>query len=396
MGQYFRNEMHDEFGTWPLGYLANGGPGVGVIAAVGAAVGDGDDTAFHEAWMAAGNRFAAEAEACGTPASAGRAWLWAAACFATSYHPLFGAPVDPRLVAAFRAQIAAFDRGLALRPHPVPPMRIPWQDTTMPAYLLPAVGRETERRPLVILTNGYDATVTEMYFAIGAAVAERGFHCLMFDGPGQGEMLIEQGIPMRPDWEAVVPAVVDFALTLPGVDPDRIALSGWSLGGYLALRAATGEPRLAAVVADPGLRAVLSPGALPPPVLELTRHAEAGTLTESVLEAALKLSPRLRWTLMKRGMWVHGSTSLGAYFHAATAMTLEGRIGAIGCPVLLTQAENDHLGGGAGALAAEITAPVTLLRFTAAEGAGEHCEMRNRPLANQRILDWLAEIFGEA
>ena len=36
----------------------------------------------------------------------------------------------------------------------------------------------------------------------------------------------------------------------------RIALYGLSLGGYLALRAASSEPRLAACIADPGLRAV--------------------------------------------------------------------------------------------------------------------------------------------
>jgi dienelactone hydrolase len=56
----------------------------------------------------------------------------------------------------------------------------------------------------------------------------------------------------RPDWETVVRAVVDFALTLPGVNRSRIALAGWSFGGYLAPRAASGEPRLAALIADPG------------------------------------------------------------------------------------------------------------------------------------------------
>ena len=35
-------------------------------------------------------------------------------------------------------------------------------------------------------------------------------------------------------------------------DPARIALAGWSFGGYLAPRAAAGEPRLAALIADPG------------------------------------------------------------------------------------------------------------------------------------------------
>ena len=70
-------------------------------------------------------------------------------------------------------------------------------------------------RPLLILTNGYDGVLTDMYFASAVAATRRGYHCLVFDGPGQGGMLYEQGVTMRPDWETVVAAVVDFALTQP-------------------------------------------------------------------------------------------------------------------------------------------------------------------------------------
>ena len=63
---------------------------------------------------------------------------------------------------------------------------------------------------------------------------------------------------MRPDWEVVVKRVIDglesFAASQPDLelDLDRIAITGASLGGYFALRAATGETRLKACVAlDP-------------------------------------------------------------------------------------------------------------------------------------------------
>lgn len=390
MGRYFENDLFDEFASVALGYTASGGPDPGLLAGVGGVVGDGDAGAFHDAWVAAGDAFLAEAGTAPTRDDRCRLTLWASACYATAYHPLYGAPVDPRLVSAFQKQIAAFDAGLALLPRPVAPLRIPFEGTTLPGYFLPATGAEDATRPLVIFTNGYDATVTEMYFACAVPAARRGFHVLIFDGPGQGEMLIEHAMPMRPDWETVIRPVVDFALTLPNVDPDRIALSGWSLGGYLALRGASGEPRLAACIADPGLRAVFTRDQIGRFGLGAADAATPGSVAEKAIDTLLKANPRMHWAIFQRGPWVHGVTGLPAYLDAALAMTLEGRVGMIRCPTLLTAAENDGLSKGAEALAAEIGSHATLLRFTAAEGAGDHCETGNRSLAMMRMLDWLA------
>jgi pimeloyl-ACP methyl ester carboxylesterase len=400
--QLFRDSLHDDFGSWPLGYTAYGGPDLGEIAAVAAAVGAGDDAAFHAAWIAAGDRLTADAEtslAAGHRAGARDAWLRAAACYATSYHPLYGAPVDPRLRAAFARQIDAFDRALALGTPPVAPLRIPFEATSLPGYLVPAEGHATEVRPLLILTNGYDATVTELYLAAAVAAARRGYHCLVFDGHGQGEPLIGQNLPLRPDWETVISAVVDFALTQPIVDPARIALAGWSLGGYLALRAASGEPRLAACVADPGLWGITRGPAGPLPFAGALSQAlkPLMSLPAPELDAAmhaLGADRRLRWTLVQRGLWTHGVDTLAAYFAAADAFTLDGRAQLIRCPTLLTRAETDRLAAGAPAVLDALTCPKHLLTFTAAEGAGQHCEMHNRSLANRRILDWLDETLA--
>jgi len=400
--QLFQNPLHNEFGSWPLAYIPFGGLDLGEIAAVGAAVGNGDDAAYYGAWMAAGDRLFAEAEAAlaaGHRSSARDGFLRASVCYVTSYHPLYGALVDPRLRAAFTRQIDAFDRGLALRDPPVVPARIPFENTTLPGYFFPADGRAAERRPLLILTNGYDSTVTELYFASGEAAVRWGYHVLVFDGPGQGEPLIVQGLHIRPDWETVVRAVVDYALTLPTVDPQRIALYGWSLGGYLAPRGASGEPRLAACIADPGLWSVAGALSARMPTsgigAELVRAV--GELHKESLQRLLTLLPaerKLNWVLTKRGFWVHGVDTLADLFAAMKTFTLDGRAEGIRCPTLLTRAEGDALGAGAGDFYDRLTCPKTLIEFTAAEGAGGHCEMLNRSLLNRRVLDWLDETLG--
>ncbi|MGB6522372.1 MAG: alpha/beta fold hydrolase [Candidatus Cybelea sp.] len=249
------------------------------------------------------------------------------------------------------------------------------------------------------MTNGYDATVTDMYFASAVAASRRGYHCLFFDGPGQGEMLIEHGVHIRADWESVISPVVDFALELENVDPKRIALIGWSLGGYLSPRAASGEHRLAACVADPGLfgiaeqvrQMLVKLGASPNDVGDL------GAIDDALLDRVAQIANadrHLRWSFFARGFWVHGVDSLRDYFRCVGDFTLSGRVESIACPTLLTAAENDPLSAGARAFYDALCCPKQLIAFTAAEGAGTHVEGFNRSLLNDRVFDWLDDVLG--
>lgn len=404
MGLLFKDELHDEFGSWPLAYIPYGGADFGEVQAVGRAVGDGDDGAFHAAWVAAAERIAAEAEAtlaAGRPGSARELFLRASAFYAASYHPLYGTPVDPRLAAAFRKQTAMLDKGFALANPPVLPLRIPFAGTTLPAYLIPAAGHARDVRPLLICTNGYDATITDMYFATAVAATRRGYHALLFDGPGQGEMLIEHGMPLRPDWEVVINAVVDFALAQPIVDAKRVALTGGSLGGYLAPRGASGEPRLAACIADPGswgiaagFRGLATKLGLPPEVA-----ANLGAIAPDMLDRIWQMTNQdrqMRWKILQRGFWANGAADFRDFLRRIETFTMDGRAELIRCPTLLTMAENDPLAAGAPAFFEALRCPKQFLRFTAAEGAGGHCEMGNRSLLNRRVFDWLDGVFGEA
>lgn len=397
----FKDELHDQLGRWPLGYIPYGGADYGEVEAIAQAVGSGDDTAFHDAWTIAADRMMEDgqrAEAAGHRASARDSFLRAACFYGKSFHPLFGQPVDPRVVAGSQKQIAAFDRALALSEVPIAPQRIPFGNTSLLAYVIPAQGRADEVRPLLIFNNGYDATITDLFFASAVAASRRGYHALIFDGPGQGTTLIEQGMTLRPDWESVISPVVDFAQSLPNVDTQKIALCGWSLGGYLAPRAASGEHRLAACVADPALPSVADGFRAYAMKLGASREeaANLGNMPAVLMERLEQIvanDRKLQWSVAKRGYWVNGVTTLRDYFASVEHFTMDGRIEDIRCPTLFTLAEDDTLAAGTQRFFDALRCPKTLIRFSSSEGAGDHCEMRNRSLVNRRVLDWLDEVL---
>jgi hypothetical protein len=59
----FKDELHEDFGTWPLGYTPYGGADFGEVKAVAEAVGNGDDGAYYAVWNEAADRMVQEAAA---------------------------------------------------------------------------------------------------------------------------------------------------------------------------------------------------------------------------------------------------------------------------------------------------------------------------------------------
>ena len=392
---FFEDPFFEEFALRPL--IIDGCP-LGEISATTSLIEEGDRDGWYRQWTATAERvagYADESARAGHTTSASDAYLRASSYYRAAYVPLFGSPVDPRLVEAFDKETEAFQKAAALMTPPVEPVEIPYEGTTLPGYFC-QVDDSGRPRPTLIVTNGYDSTINELYLDF-AAVLRRGYNLLLFDGPGQGRVLIKQGLVMRPDWENVVKPVVDYALTRPEVDPEKIALMGISLGGYLAPRAASSEHRLAACIADPGLWDMLEAAkarfsALPKDVLEKFPNVDPEVLEPIVKH--IQETPALRWAIIQRGFWVHGVDSLSEYLKLAEDYSLKEVVGQIRCPTLLTWAESDPLSWNAEQIYDRLTSQKELVRFYDAEGAGDHCEVKARPLFHERAFDWLDETLA--
>lgn len=100
----------------------------------------------------------------------------------------------------------------------------------------------------VVLMHGAGSTRTGV-LAHAEVLAEHGFGVLLHDARGHGE---SDGRGMDLGWWGEDDAVgaVDFVLAQPDVTTDRVGLVGLSLGGEVAIGAAGGDERVAAVVAE--------------------------------------------------------------------------------------------------------------------------------------------------
>jgi pimeloyl-ACP methyl ester carboxylesterase len=387
----------EEQATRTLAHMQFGGADLGECITTMARVPPSDFAAWHQEWLATADRVAAIADACaaaGRDVSAREAYLRAGNYYRTSYLTLYGAPVSAALKHAAARETECF-REAASRMQPrLEEVRIPFEGTTLAGWFCPAPGA-TGRTRTLIATNGYDSTGPEMYFAFAVAANRRGWHCLLFDGPGQGRTFLEQGLVMRPDWENVVRPVVDWTIARPDVDAARIALTGWSFGGYLSLRAAGGEPRLAACVADPGLTGLRQPmeqtfASLPANVLADPLAADPAFFAP--FEKAIEASPAMRWSFVQRAFWVHGVSSLAEYAAIARDYDTRATLASIRCPVFVAWEENDTRAATAQDVYDALRGPKVLARFLASEGAGDHTAIRARTLFHQRMFDWLDEV----
>lgn len=374
-----------------LGDTAHGVGDPGMWLATAASITDGDRGSWFDAWNARGDQLSAMAPTLTDPVAVGWAWRAASAAYSRALSAVDGLPAeraDAVLLPTFRAGRRCWDAMIAASGGRHVPVEVAYESTTLPGYLLRPDASGVPR-PTLVITNGSDGALTSVWAAAAAGALERGWNAFVYDGPGQQSMLFERGTAFRPDWEAVLTPVVDTLVGRPDVDAGALTAYGISQAGYWLPRALAFEFRFAAAVADPGVVDVSTSWTahLPPPMIELLDSGQKDVFDRYMAQA--DTDPAMARTVAFRAR-PYGISGPFDLFTAVRGYQLRDVAHLIRTPLLITDPDGEQFWPGQSEqLAGLVGGPHEIARFTAADGADEHCQPLAPGLTQARMFSWL-------
>lgn len=393
--------QNESFGFEALraaGYANIGAADIGEIIYICSRIPQTDEDAWLREWHAAGDRATTRAEnslQTGNKSSARDSYLRAANYYRTAEFYRRTKPDEDTLAKELSRQSAdSFYKAADLMPHCIEKVQIPYEDTLLPGTLFRPDDSKTPR-PTLVVNGGYDSTREEAGWQFASTGLDLGFNVLAFDGPGQGEVIREQKLVFRPDWEAVVTPVMDYLLAQPYVAKDKVALLGISMGGYLVARAAAFEHRFAAVILDDGLfdfGCVYRDNTPWPGKMML--HYGWDDLFNYATRQFIRGNTGKIWGL-NNGMWTFGTDSLADVGRIGAQYTLEGVVDKIKTPTLVLDAPDDHFMGGQPQMVFDaLTCEKKFVSLSREDGGSAHCAVGAVGRMNQVLFDYLLPRFG--
>jgi len=332
----------------------------------------GDLDAWRDEWGAMGEaleRIADKAAAEGRDQTAGNYYLRAGTYLYNAER--FILPGEEKREWGRRAY-RCYHAGIRLRHPEIEFVEVPYEGVSLPGLFVRARGVEGPA-PTVVIVNGMDNCKEMSIFFAGMEFARRGINALALDGPGQGESLRLRGIHSRYDYEVAGAAAYDFLAARPDVDPKRIAIMGYSFGGYYSSRIAACEPRYAAGIAFSALHWDLA--AFQTRIKEKTSSDPKGIAQSNF-----------------QFRWVVGVETLDEAIEVAKRFSLKDVAKDITCPFLVTHGANDRVVPveNAQKLYDAIGSKRKLLKiFTAEDGGSQHAHVDNRQVGADFAADWL-------
>jgi pimeloyl-ACP methyl ester carboxylesterase len=392
---FFKNEDTDFSLLWALGYQTGGGAEIGECFHAASQIKENDPESWARAWSDTASRL--EARAGGSKAGGHRITAMNEYLRAFTYHKMASMGLrynDPRFREEWSKGRSCFQDAAELMDQKVEAVNVNYQGGILPGYFMH--GSEDKACPTLIVLIGGEGWAEDDYFFIGHAGIARGYNILAVELQiNHGTRLINDKLLVwdtEEDVEATLKAIVDHAISRTEVDKERLAIIGFSGGGYFALKAASLDQRIKACIADSPIHDLygIFISEMPGPLV----HAPA-FVTNSLIKISSFNSP-MSVIDMEKTCWVIGVKSMPELIEACKKL---GKVGVdkIKCPILCLASEGESQGllKQAQEVYDSVRSSKKLYHvFASDEGADAHCQVNNFSLMQEVVYDWLDETFN--
>ncbi len=376
-------DMDFNFGTLVLGSTVNHGVEIGEAFYTASNIKDGDAASWQEEWF----KMARLAEARGEESLAGGHKVSARdqlqrASYYYRISLLSILPNDSRLKERALKSRSLMKKAGELFDPPMEYIEIPFEGTVLPGYFRKAAAGTKPAKTLIMIGGG-ETFAEDLVFYIAPQTYDRGYNFMTVDLPGQGLLPLE-GKTFRPDMYVPMKTVVDYALSRPDVDPNRLACYGYSGGGGFVPQAAMHDPRIRAIAMSSAVVDAYPLFSTMPAVLATQEEIDSWTTFHGNIVKAICW----RWGVPMDKPSGLAEANIGFTFDPANVTV----------PALLIIGEGEYKSE-----EVKRQQQVCMDRFPnpmkkmvvtpTTEGATNHCVMENRSLVSQVLFDWLDDVF---
>jgi Esterase FrsA-like len=270
-------------------------------------------------------------------------------------------------------------------------VKIPFGKYVFPAYYYNS-GKPNSQTLIGI--NGGDSTNEEMFNLLGFAAIERGWNCLVYEGPGQyTARQLNPDLHLMANWEVLNGAIVDWLIERPEVAKDKIALFGWSLSSNLAIRAAALDKRISAVISNGLIIDVYEAWyGIWPKWLQRAKPK----YFDFFFHLLEKMSSQVR-ALTSIFYGLHGVETPTAMIQAWRPFNVSSFADKLSCPTLFITGEAEYAEQAAGPLILSVGKFLKTIKTTAwfhefgyEDGwAASHCQIGAQQALQELVYDWL-------
>lgn len=370
------------------------------------------DETHGQSWIDEWNSLAGRVETLGDESLGARHLTSARECYmrAANYYRTaeYGtSPTHPQFQTLWQKSVESFRKGAVLFSPPIQFVEVPFENKILPGYFWrPATDQKT--RPTLIAAGGNDSSLEEVVWWVGMAAVRRGYNFFAFDHPGhRGAMHRYADCIKRHDYELPYKIAIDLLETLPGVD-ERLAMTGYSFGGYVVCRVAAFEKRLQAIAPNSPIidlyQASMAFGAGISQLIKLIKVMPVSIL-KMLFELQMRKNPLgmafkqyTDWTCGLYPTTLKPAEKLDKALKFLEPFTVKDRLDQITCAAIALVSDGD--GNALISQAEEFIGRISskkkcIHHFTMEEdGSDDHCQLDNRSRGNQVMWDFFDDVFS--